>query len=128
MYVDSGIAYPDDKLGKSIEEYMKKGFDRRTAEYFASGRKKIVSVKANDDFTLSIVFDNHEARTLDCKPFLKAGTVFAPFMDIENFKRVYLDDCRCIAWDIDPAVDSEKVWSNKVDLCPDTCYLDSVPA
>lgn len=127
MYVVNGIAYPDEQMGKKVEGYLQKGFDRRTAEYFASGRKRIVSVKANDDFTLRIVFDNHEARALDCKPFLKAGTVFAPFMDIENFKRVYLDDCHCIAWDIDPSVDSEKVWSNKVDLCPDTCYMDSVP-
>ena len=28
---------------------------------------------------------------------------------------------------VDPDVDSEKVWSNKVDLCPDSCYIDSVP-
>lgn len=127
MYVINGVAYSDEGFGKKVEGFMKKGFDRRTAEYFAGGRKSIVSVKANDDFTLSLVFDNHEARALDCKPFLKEGTVFAPFMDIENFRRVYLDDCHCIAWDIDPAVDSEKVWSNKVDLCPDTCYMDSVP-
>ena len=24
-------------------------------------------------------------------------------------------------------VDSEKVWSNKIDICPDSSYLDSVP-
>lgn len=22
----------------------------------------------------------------------------------------------------------KKVWSSKVDLCPDTCYIDSLPA
>ena len=33
----------------------------------------------------------------------------------------------CIAWDIDPNIDSHQVWNNKVDLCPDTCYIDSVP-
>ena len=27
----------------------------------------------------------------------------------------------------DPNVDSEVVWNNKVDLCPDCCYVDSVP-
>lgn len=113
-------------MGKTVEEYMSQGLDRRTAEYFAEGRRKIVSVDANDDFTLRIMFDNQETRILDCKPFLKVGTVFSPFTEIENFKRVYLDDCRCVAWDIDPNVDSNEVWSNKVDLCPDTCYLDSV--
>ena len=29
--------------------------------------------------------------------------------------------------DIDPNVDSDVVWNNKVDLCPDSCYVDSVP-
>lgn len=37
-------------------------------------------------------------------------------MKPENFRRVYLDGQHCVAWDIDPSVDSEKVWSNKVDL------------
>lgn len=32
-----------------------------------------------------------------------------------------------LIWDVDPAVDSSKVWSNKVDLCPDSCYIDSIP-
>ena len=53
--------------------------------------------------------------------------MFEPFMKPENFRRVYLDGQHCVAWDIDPSVDSEKVWSNKVDLCPDSCYIDSVP-
>lgn len=127
MYDAKGISHGDNSLEKTVEDFLRKGFDHRTAEYFASGRKRIVSVSANDNFSLNIVFDNGEVRTLDCKPFLKEGTVFAPFLEIENFKRVYLDDCHCIAWDIDPAVDSEKVWSNKVDLCSDTCYMDSVP-
>lgn len=48
-------------------------------------------------------------------------------MKPENFRQVYLDGQHCVAWDIDPSVDSEKVWSNKVDLCPDSCYIDSVP-
>ena len=106
---------------------MPKGFDLRTAEYFASGRKKIVGVAANNDFTLTIRFDNGEIRLYDMLPLLKKGTVFEPFADLRNFRRVYVDDTHCIAWDIDPAIDSRRVWSNKVDLCPDTCYLDSIP-
>ena len=61
------------------------------------------------------------------RPLLKKGTVFEPFIKLENFRRVYVDDTHCIAWDIDPNIDSNKVWSNKVDLCPDGCYIDSVP-
>ncbi len=48
-------------------------------------------------------------------------------MKPENFRRVYVDDTHCIAWDIDPSIDSAKVWNNKVDLCPDGCYIDSIP-
>lgn len=44
-----------------------------------------------------------------------------------NFRRVYLDEQGCISWDIDPAVDSNVVWNNKVDLDPDVCYVDSNP-
>lgn len=113
-------------MGK-VEEYTAKGFDTRTAEYFAAGRRNIVAVSAEENFALRLTFDDGEVRLLDCKPFLQPDTVFAPFMKQENFRRVYLDDCNCVAWDIDPNVDSDVVWSNKVDLCSDTCYLDSVP-
>ena len=114
-------------MAKTVEEYMAIGLDRKMAEYFASGRKKITGVVPNRDFTLTISFDNGEERKLDMSSALLPGTVFAPFAKWENFSRVYVDDTHCIAWDIDPNVDSNIVWSNKVDLCPDTCYVDSVP-
>lgn len=114
-------------MKNTVEYYLSKGLDRTVAEYYASGRKRIVSVLPNEDFTLTIGFDNGELRLYDCKPMLTEGSIFAPFKVYENFKRVYIDDTHCIAWDIDPLVDSEKVWNNKVDLCPDGCYLDSVP-
>lgn len=114
-------------MANTVEYYLSKGFDQKTAEYYAAGRRTIVSVAANDDFTLTLRFDNGEVRLYDAKPLLEKGTVFEPFSDIENFRRVYLDEQHCVSWDIDPAVDSEKVWNNKVDLCPDSCYLDSVP-
>ena len=114
-------------MGKSVEYYLSKGFDQKTAEYFASGRKRITAVTPNDDFTLTILFHDGEKRLYDTKPLLQPKTVFEPFMRLENFKRVYVDDTHCIAWDIDPNIDSTIVWSNKVDLCPDTCYIDSVP-
>lgn len=112
---------------KTVEEYVKNGLDPRTAAYFASGRRQITSVRAEDDFTLQMTFDNGEVRVLDCKPFLKEGTVFEPFLALGNFKRVYLDSFHCVAWDVDPTIDSEVVWLNKVDLCPDACYMDSTP-
>lgn len=113
---------------KDINYYISRGFDTRTAEYFANGRRTITAVTPNSDFTLTLSFDNGEKRLYDLSPFLKASTVFAPLMDINNFNRVYIDDNNCIAWDIDPNIDSNIVWNNKIDLCSDSCYLDSIPA
>lgn len=107
--------------------YRRRGFDAVTAQYFANGRRKVISAAANPDFTLTLGFDNGEFRVYDAKPLLKAGTVFEPFADYDHFRRVYVDDEGAAAWDIDPSVDSGIVWSNKVDLCPDTCYLESKP-
>ncbi len=112
---------------KDVSYYLSRGFDARMAAYFANGRRRIVSVSPNRDFTLSLVFDNGETRIYDCKPHLMEGTVFAPFREYENFERVYLDEFHCVSWDVDPTVDSRKQWSNKVDLSSDNCYIDSVP-
>lgn len=115
-------------MANTVGYYLAKGFDAKAAEYFAAGRKQAVSVAANNDFTLAIVFDNGEKRLYDMRPLLKKGTVFEPLLQPERFRRVYLDDTGSIAWDIDPTIDSSRVWSNKIDLCPDSCYLGSVPA
>lgn len=79
-------------MPETIEYYLSKGFDRAAAEYFAAGRRKILSVKANDDYTLTLTFDNGEIRRYDVAPLLEPGTVFAPFRKMENFRRVYLDE------------------------------------
>ena len=112
---------------KTVDFYLSKGFDRPMAEYFANGRRTITAVEACDDFTLLLRFDNGEYRRYDCKPLLKVGTVFEPFISYGNFKRVYLDSDNSVCWDANPDVDSNVVWSNKVDLSTDVCYVDSVP-
>ena len=114
-------------MANLVAYYLGKGFDRKAAEYFAGGRRIITGVMPNEDYTLTISFDNGEKRRYDMRPLLREGTVFEPFRQMENFRRVYVDDTHCIAWDIDPMVDSSKVWNNKVDLCPDGGYIDSVP-
>lgn len=111
----------------TIEYYVAKGFDAKSAEYFANGRKTIVDVTANNNFTLTLRFDNGEQRLLDMRPLLQKGTVFEPLTDLCLFQRVYLDNTHCVSWDIDPTIDSTTVWNNKIDLCPDTCYIDSQP-
>ena len=114
-------------MGKSVDYYLSRGCDQKMAEYFAAGRRRITGVVPNDNYTLTLTFDNGEKRLYNAAPLLQAGTVFAPFRELENFRRVYLDESNCVSWDIDPMVDSSVVWSNKVDLCPDSCYVDSVP-
>ena len=114
-------------MGKSVDYYLSRGCDQKMAEYFAAGRRRITGVVPNDNYTLTLTFDNGEKRLYSAAPLLQAGTVFAPFRELENFRRVYLDESNCVSWDIDPMVDSSVVWSNKVDLCPDSCYVDSVP-
>ena len=112
---------------RTVEYYLEKGFALPYAEYFANGRKSIVKATANDDFSVTLEFDNGERRRLDMKPTLKQGGVFESFNDISNFRRVSIDDANALCWDIDPDIDSEKVWTNKVDISPEYCYVESKP-
>lgn len=114
-------------MPNTVEYYLSQGFDRPMAEYFASGRKKLVAVTPQKDFSLLLTYENGEKRVLDMKSTLERGGVFTPLREYDNFKRVYIDDCNSVSWDIDPNVDSNVVWNNKVDICPDSCYIDSVP-
>ena len=114
-------------MAHSVDYYLSKGFDPKYAAYFAAGRRTVIDVSARDDFSLFLTFDNGEQRLYDMKPTLQPGTVFEPFMQIENFKRVYLDDCHAVCWDIDPSIDSSIHWNNKVDISPDTCYVEGIP-
>ena len=96
-------------MDNSDEYYRSKGFDKRMSEYLAAGRRKNLGVVTNDDFTLTISFDNGEKRRYDVRPLLKDDTVFEPFKNTEAFRRVYIDENNAIAWDIDPTVDSRKI-------------------
>ena len=100
-------------MSKSVDFYLSKVFSPKMAEYFASGRKTIVSVTANKDFTLTLAFDNNEIRIFDMKPYLKENTVFKQFLNFEDFKRVYIDDSNNVCWDKNPEIDSEIEWNNK---------------
>lgn len=49
-------------MGKNIEYYLSQDFNIEMAKYFSKGRRTIVSVVANDDYTLTLGFDNGEKR------------------------------------------------------------------
>ena len=72
-----------------------------------------VKVTANDDYTLTITFDNGEVKIFDMKPYLDKG-IFTELKDKEYFKKVKVDDMTVS-------------WNNKQDICPDILYEDSIP-
>ena len=94
-------------------------------EYFASGPKRIKKVTANEDYTLTIYFDNDEIRLYDMNGMLYG--VFEVLKDKGKFKEVFIDEFGNIAWDIDKDVDSNIHWNNRIDLCSDSVYLESKP-
>ena len=114
-------------MKKTYEQYLKMGMDEKTARYFAGGRRRVTAVVPSAGYVLTLTFDNGEKRTLDCASEFVEGSLFNRLAAPEDFGRVFVDASGNIAWDIDPHIDSEKVWSNRIDFCRDSCYLKSVP-
>lgn len=110
-------------MGKNIEYYLSQDFNIKMAEYFSKGRRTIVSVVANDDYTLTLEFDNGEKRLYNVAPLIKQDTVFENLADLSKFRRVYIDDNHFISWDINPNIDSNTVWNNKITIDSDVCYV-----
>ncbi len=74
---------------------------------------RVKSVKPQINYRLLLVFDNEEVKIFDLKPYLDRGK-FTELKDLHIFNSVR------------PFLGSIQ-WSNELDLCPDTLYLDSVP-
>lgn len=115
-------------MKRDVAFYVERGFDQTSAEYFASGRRKAVSVKPLLNNVLLVTFDNGETKLYDMAPAIRPDTVFAVLADAGTFNRAYIDENNDIAWDIDPRVDRSIVWNNKVDISTDTCYLEGSAA
>ena len=75
--------------------------------------KKVVAVKANEDFTLDLQFNDGSLRRFDAKPYLDYG-VFLELKDIHYFQQVR------IAF-------GTVQWSHEQDISPETLYLESAP-
>ena len=73
--------------------------------------RKIINVKALDDYKLELTFDNHEIRIKDMKPYLTKG-VFKALQNKEKFNSVKIK-FGTIMWDED------------IDLCADYLYETS---
>jgi hypothetical protein len=75
----------------------------------------VVGVAPNDDYTLTLTFNNGEVRIYDMKPWIGKG-VFRELQNIGYF--------RCARVDRDGFGTVE--WPNEQDLCPDMLYRDSM--
>ena len=73
----------------------------------------MVAVRANPDYTLSILFSSGESQRFDVKPYLDKG-VFRDLRDRAAFMRV------------NPVLGSIQ-WAGGQDPCPDTLYEESEP-
>jgi hypothetical protein len=93
-------------------------------DYFASGPRTIKKVTAKDNYTLTIQFDNGEIKLYDMRDMLYG--VLEILKDKDKFKEVFIDEFGNIAWDIDKNLDSSIHWNNRIDLCTDSIYLESV--
>ena len=72
---------------------------------------RVKEVKPNDDFTLTITFENGEVKAFDVKPYMNTGM----FTELKN---------QSVFYSVKPFFGSIQ-WGNGLDLCPDTLYLNS---
>ena len=75
--------------------------------------KKVVAVKANEDFSLDLKFNDDSVRRFDARPYLDLG-VFNELKDIGYFKQAR------IAY-------GTVQWPHEQDISPDTLYIESRP-
>lgn len=98
--------------------------DENVKKYFENPRK-VMKVEADDDFNLYLTFDNGEYRIYKMENELNG--IFVVLKDKEKFKSVFVDEFGNVAWNIDDSVDSLTHWENRIDICKDALYMDSVP-
>ena len=75
--------------------------------------KKVVAVKANEDFSLELKFNDNTVRKFDARPYLDFG-MFTELKDIDYFKQV------TIAF-------GTVQWPHEQDISPDTLFIESRP-
>jgi hypothetical protein len=75
---------------------------------------KVTAVKANDDYTLDLIFNDGSVKRFDVKPYLKYE-VFKELQQLSYFKQVKL-------------AFGTVQWPNEQDIAPDTLFVESKPA
>lgn len=85
-----------------------------------TGRSKIKKAMVNDDYTLTVHFDNGEVKFYD----MLYG-VFDLLKNKAKFKKVFIDEFGNLVWDINERIDSSIYWNNRINLDADSVYLGS---
>ncbi len=99
---------------------------KKVKEYFQKGERKITKVVSNDDYSLTVTFDNDEVRIYDMSNNLYG--VFEILKDKNTFNKVFIDEFGNIAWEREQIAGSGKPWGKKIEICKDSVYMDSKPA
>lgn len=110
-------------MSRDAAFYISRGFDRPMAEYMAKGRRRAVEAWAVGSSAVRVRFDDGELRDLDVAGLISPGNAFSFLSEPGALARVYVDADGSVCWDRDPGVDSDKVWSNKVDVSADDIYV-----
>ena len=98
--------------------------DEKTKKYFENPRK-LIKVETDDMFCLHLTFDNGEVRIYNMENELSG--VFSVLRDKEKFRSVFIYEFGNVALNIDDSLDSKEQWENRIDICKDALYMDSVP-
>jgi Protein of unknown function (DUF2442) len=73
---------------------------------------KVIAVRANADFSLTLQFDDGSVKRFDITPYLERG-IFKDLKDFNYFKQVKL-------------AFGTVQWPKEQDISPDTLYLEGV--
>jgi hypothetical protein len=74
--------------------------------------KKVISAKANNDYSLTLKFNDGLIKRFDVKPYLDKG-IFRELRNLDYFK-----NCRIVFGTVQ--------WQNEQDFAPETLYLEGV--
>jgi len=94
---------------------------KEVREYFQTGRRKLKKIIPNAGYSLMLEFDNGDVRIYELEG--KLTGVLSALKDIDKFNEVFINEQGNIAWDIDNNVDSDVIYSNRIDLCADSAYI-----
>ena len=75
---------------------------------------RVLSVKPLEDFRLFLCFDNGEKRIFDAKPLFN----YKAFLPLQN--KAFFNLVKVGYGTVE--------WPNDIDYCPDTLYVESIPA